>query len=414
MPPLLISPLNRLPPVATQSLLATPTAESSAYTLRVPGGPSSTINTFTFEYACNPVTLELPLSAAQAADYASRDKSYYYSGQLPEDWEEQYYEKFLEGEYDDRVIADTVGEVRRGLGIEEDDNLVLALTSLVQHIEYDCDKLFSYENLDDHDYQTNYPLETLYKQKGVCGDFSILLGKMLQEAGYGAAFLLYDRANHMALGVRCPVESATYLHEGVGYCYIETTGPARVGVKPEVINGMDFTEQPKIIPIHAGKSFRKMIELRASMQSEANRYGDYILQLAGCEEISRYKALRNQEFELYGYESELDRLSGKLDTASAQYNEAAAEYESMGCEGELPEKKYNECVKQFDEVESLRTRYNDLVRKYNRLFDEYERHYQGYMADFDAFQALMADGYQSCSTVSREELDPQEADGQDG
>lgn len=379
------------------------------------GYEGSQVNTFSFEYACTDYTLDLPISETRVQDYASSDKSFYYAGELPEDWEEQYYEKFLEGEYDTQVITSTIVEVRSALGIQEDDDLVMALTSLVQHIEYDCNKLFSYENLDDHDYQTNFPLETLYRQKGVCGDFSILLGKMLREAGYGAAFLLYNQANHMALGVRCPAADATYVHEGVGYCYIETTGPARIGVKPRVINGMDLTEEPLIIPIADGKSFQKMASLAQTQQAEAERYGEYILQVAGCQEISRYKSVKNQEYELYQYEDQLDDYASRMESISTQRSGLVEEYNAMNCEGELSQEQYEKCANQSDRIEALRRKYNDLVRKYKDLYDEYERQYQGYVADFERFQDLMDETYKSCATVSRDELqaggDPE---GQDG
>lgn len=401
---------------APQSIPLTPTAIPGSFHIHVPRqGSGSTVKSFNFEYACSQVTLDLPLTRAHVSYYTSLDKAFYYSGELPGDWEEQYYKKFLEGKYDDPVIASTVEQVREGLEIEHGDNLVLALTSLVQHIEYDCNKLFSYENLEDHDYRTSYPLETLFNQKGVCGDFSILLGKMLQEVGYGAAFLLYGEANHMAVGIRCPVADATYIYEGMGYCYIETTGPSRMGVKPSKINGEVFSEYPQIIPIAEGHSFRMMTSLAEIMETEAELYGDYVLQLARCEEISQYKSIQSQEWELAGYESELNRLSGRLETLADQLDSEIDQYKSMGCEGELPEEKYQQCTTKLNEIEDVRRTYNDLVRKYNRLYGEYERHYQGYVGDFQAFQDLMEENDQSCSTVSWEDLAaPEGVEDQDG
>lgn len=399
----------------TQSAPLTPTVPLGPFHIEVGTAQrGTTVKTFSFEYACRPVTLDLSLSEAQVEEYASRNKPSYYTGQLSGDGEAQYYKKFLRGKYDDEVIASLVAEVRSGLGIEKDDQLIPALTSLVQNIEYDCDKLFSYQNLEDHDYQTNYPLETLFTQKGVCGDSSILLAKMLQDAGYGAAFLLYEQANHMAVGIRCPVDTATYLYGGVGYCYIETTDPSRIGVKPEKIGGDDFTETPQIIPVSKGKSFWGMVSLAESMQAEVEEYGDYILQLAGCEEISTYKSIRRKEYKLHEYESELDSFSDQLDQISAQLKEEIAEYEAMGCKGELAEDKYNDCLSKYHEIETLQARYNDLVKKYRRLYEEYESYYQGYMSDFNAFQDLMENANQSCSIVSREDPEMQEESGEGG
>lgn len=363
---------------------------------------------YTFEYGCLDYTLQLPLKQAYAEAYAARDKAFYYSGQLPEDWEAQYYKKFLQGEYDQPLISSTVRTLREALDIQDDDNLVLALVSLVQHIEYDCDKLFSYETLEDHDYQTNFPYETLFVQKGVCGDFSILLGKMLQQANFGAAFLIYDKANHMAVGVRCPVGTANVINQGVGYCYIETTAPSRIGVKPRNINGNAFTEQAKVIPIAEGKSFVRMNAIRAAQAAEAERYGDIVLQLAGCEVISHYKEIKDQEAQLRDYETQLNQHADRLETASSRLESRISEYDAMGCEGEVSQDKYQSCMEKLNEIQAERRSYTNLVEKYKDLYDDYQAFYQGYTLDFRAFEALMGENYSSCSTVSREEISLQE------
>jgi|GEM_PF-1793462 len=381
----------------------TPTVFADPFHIRVSAAHAGpTYQSFPFEYACRQYVLDLPFFEKVMDSYAAEDRSYSYTGKLPDNWQEGYYKNFLREVEGDEMIARMIDELRNALEVEDDDSLVLALTSFVQNIEYDCDKLFSYENLEDHDYQTNFPYETLYDQKGVCGDTSILLGKMLQETGYGAAFLLYEQTNHMALGIRCPVETATYLHGGIGYCYIETTGPFRIGVKPSILGGEDFTESPQIVPIAEGRSFRKMIDLTETMETEVKVYGEYILQLAGCQEISTYKDIQNHEYKLNEYEEELDGLSTSLEEASNQLEAAVAEYESMGCEGTLPEDKYNQCVNAYDEVEALQTRYNDLVKEYNTLYEDYKRLYQRYVEDFQAFEDLMGEHQNSCSTVSRE------------
>ncbi len=210
--------------------------------------------TYGFEYSCQSYSLSLPIFDSLYDYFAATDKSFYYQGSLPPDWQEEYYLQFLESEYDLEAISSLVAAVAGSLNTS-DDELVMALTSLVQNLTYDCEKLFSYEYQDGEGFETNFPYETLYLQEGVCGDSSILLGKILGEVGYGSAFLLYNQNNHMALGIQCPVEVATYLKDGVGYCYIETTGPFRIGVKPTTLAGQDFSEEPQIIPISDGKSF---------------------------------------------------------------------------------------------------------------------------------------------------------------
>lgn len=319
---------------------------------------------FSFEYQCSAYTLDIPLNPEHAEYYASKNKSASVSSFSSQDWEEAYYKNFLTGELNEEIAALTIEMIRESLGTQTDDELVLALTHFVQDLEYDCDKLFSYENLDEHDYETNFPYETLYNQTGVCGDFSILLGRMLQEAGYGAAFLLYDQANHMALGVKCPTETANYVEDGTGYCYIETTAPQQIGVKPNKIGGEAFTEPAQILEISEGKSFDMMRALSEERQRDVELYGEYILQLARCQEIAQYKTVKNQEYKLFQDETELNRLSERLHTTRNKLDNQIAHYQSLDCQGELSQSRYEKCVSAYNSLESTRSTYNDLVWKY--------------------------------------------------
>jgi hypothetical protein len=97
--------------------------------------------------------------------------------------------------------------------------------------------------------------------------------KLLKEIGYGTALLLYDQVNHMAAGIQCPLETASYVSGNTGYCYIETTAPTRIGFKPELINGIPFTEDPHIIPVSSGNSYDRMIDLKYGMEQETDQYG---------------------------------------------------------------------------------------------------------------------------------------------
>ena len=372
-----------------------------------PDKTGETSRTYGFEYSCQSYSISLPIFDSLYDYFASTDKSFYYQGSLPPDWQEEYYLKFLESDYDLDVIKSLVADVAGSLNTS-DDELVIALTSLVQNLTYDCEKLFSYEYQDGEGFETSFPYETLYLQEGVCGDSSILLGKILGELGYGTAFLLYNQNNHMALGIQCPVEAATYIKDGIGYCYIETTGPFRIGVKPTTLAGKDFREEPQIIPISEGKSFNRMVSLAEELERDVLTYGEFIRQLSTCQEISLYKDIRDREMNLDLQKSNIDEMKIQLDAAKIVYQEELQKYNEMGCKGTLPQEKYDLCVAQENVINQEVAIINDSVEEYNQLLDEYRFNYDQYAIKFDAYEALMQRSRQGCAVVYTDSLEKQE------
>ncbi len=273
----------------------------------------------------------------------------------------------------------------------------MALTSLVQHLTYDCDKLFSYEKLDGEGYQTNFPYETLYTKNGVCGDTSILLGKILRELGYGAALLIYEDNNHMALGIQCPTEVATYVKGMAGYCYIETTGPTRIGVKPAELGGNEFIEEPWIIPINDGKSFTRMISLKEEMEEDALLYGDMILHLASCQEIELFQEIQERNDIITAHDGHLANLGIKMDQAETEFRGELEVFNSMGCEGTLPPDLYELCVAQQAVVEGVYATYEEALNLYNQVVLLRNADVDRLNQAVKAFNSLMDARDQSCA-----------------
>lgn len=362
---------------------------------------------YTFEYLCNPATVTLHLYQSSYEYYQSADKNYYYRGTLPDDWQKEFYINFLSSDNDLEALNGLIEEVGKIVD-QNGDDLVIALTSLVQGLTYDCDKLFSYDYQDGEGYQTNFPYETLYTKKGVCGDTTILLGKILGELGYGAAFLVYEESNHMALGIECPVEVATYVEDQRGYCYIETTGPTRIGVKPTTLGGKDFVEIPLIIPIAEGVSFSRMTALKEEMEVDALAYGEVILQMASCQEINLYKEIVDRKAIITAHDGHLASLDIKKDKAETEYLEEYELFNSMGCEGTLPQKQYELCLEQQAIVEEKYALYEDLVNEYNRVVVKRNAEVDRMNQAIDAFNALMDAKDQSCAVVWSERIDTDE------
>ncbi len=97
-----------------------------------------------------------------------------------------------------------------------------------------------------------YPLETLFEQAGDCEDTSLLAAAVLTEMGYDTAFLLFEKFDHMGLGVYFPEEWGVKMYgnswvygdkDGViedderRYWYLDTSGKRSIGWAPPEYGG---------------------------------------------------------------------------------------------------------------------------------------------------------------------------------
>ncbi|MCX6774110.1 MAG: hypothetical protein NTY68_03900 [Candidatus Micrarchaeota archaeon] len=90
----------------------------------------------------------------------------------------------------------------------------------------------------------------------------------MKDLGYGVALFSFEPENHMAVGIRCPIE---YSYRGTGYCFVETTTPSIItdssgtyGIK----GGEKLTSMPTVIVVSDGMSFD-------SVSGEYNDAKDY-------------------------------------------------------------------------------------------------------------------------------------------
>lgn len=97
-----------------------------------------------------------------------------------------------------------------------------------------------------------YPLETLFEQAGDCEDTSLLAAAVLTEMGYDTAFLLFEKFDHMGLGIYFPEEWGVKMYgnswvHGDGddviedgerrYWYLDTSGDRSIGWAPPEYGG---------------------------------------------------------------------------------------------------------------------------------------------------------------------------------
>ena len=324
--------------------------------------------------------------------------------------EEEYYKQFLLSDQDEDTIQQIINEIQYLTHANTPDDLVTAIVSFVQHIEYDCEKLFSYENLTDHDYQTYYPYETLYLNKAVCGDTSLLLAKLLNHLGYGSAFLIYEDQNHMALGIRCPNNVANFVEDGVGYCYIETTAPSRIGVIPQGINESDALVNPRIIKVADGGSFQRMSTLSEQRKEQVETYGQYILSLSSCTEIALYKKIEDAASIMNGIKEELLSMEGEIESLSQNLDYQVEQFKQKGCQGTVSKSKYKKCEPDWKNIQSLQYTLEALILDYNSLVEDYNTIYDVYSADVNTFDSII-NSHNTCSglVLGQEPLDILEA-----
>jgi len=188
--------------------------------------------------------------------------------------------KLLERPKEDNTISQIASEFKsigEKAGLDEDQIVDLAIT-FVQSIPYDEVKAEAIKSSTstegDFKLLPKHPYETLYDNRGVCSDKSLLATSLIQELGYGVVIFTYDpllfMTGHMGLGIKCPKEYSSY---NSGYCYTEVTDPGwKVGIIPSSENSLetswfhfpsivDLEKEPKILYIKGdGKTYNGVVE----------------------------------------------------------------------------------------------------------------------------------------------------------
>ena len=121
---------------------------------------------------------------------------------------------------------------------KDDEELVWVTTSLVQNIKYDYNMAYDLTNIDPYG-DFYYPYETLYNNRGVCSDKSILLAYILREYGYDVVLFDFKATNHMGVGLKT---GDAYDYQDTGYAYIETTIPSMITYDDESLVGNSYPD----------------------------------------------------------------------------------------------------------------------------------------------------------------------------
>lgn len=151
-----------------------------------------------------------------------------------------FYKKFFNDKNDVAVLEDILDKINSRTKETDFDDVDL-IVNFVQAIPYE-------ESI-----PQKYPLETLFSTKGDCSDKSILLAKLLDLAGYEVCLFIYNKAQHVAVGIATDDKTQAYRS---GYTYIESTGYNQIGNLPAAYGGLTISEEPIVVPISTSKKHK--------------------------------------------------------------------------------------------------------------------------------------------------------------
>lgn len=129
-----------------------------------------------------------------------------------------------------------------------DQKLELA-TCLVQNIYYDTDKSNQITKGSGNSADTEQlPYQTLYLNKGVCTDKTYLGSELLKEMGYATGIFVFDKDEHVSLGVSVP-DGYTSFNSKYAIMELTNIGFAPGSIPASVVQGKPNPKIDNINPI---------------------------------------------------------------------------------------------------------------------------------------------------------------------
>lgn len=286
------------------------------------------------------IELNAPKQIPLINHYKDQPRKFSFLGKKPpNDWETSFYNLFLNDNADEAILQKLIQQFEEQASKLETTAVQLAI-AYVQSIEYDFEKAAQ------TDFFLQYPYETVYFQKGVCADKSILLSKLLSLMDYDHVLMEFNKANHMAIGIKVP---ASYGNFGTDYCFIETTNYTELGIIPEnYVQGIKLTESPNLIfsKNNGQKIFEEIESYKAQQADLLASYGDAF----------QHGSARQKQ------------LSIQMASVKQEMEILKAEHKDLFCADAIPktDEEFEHCQKLTDAInEAVRT-YNELVQQYNQ------------------------------------------------
>ncbi len=333
---------------------------------------------YKWNYNGKEYSLKLTLYQSVYDFYRSSPKDYVYSGDLPANWEEDYYGMFLKLNPIDQTIsqlAASIEELGKKNRLSEEQIVELA-TAFVQGIPYDNAKAKIIEGGSD-EVKPMYPYEILYENLGVCSEKSFLLNVILRQMGYGTALFEYKEAKHLAAAVKCPSEFSSY---SSGYCYIETTQPGhRIGVVPELgkeDNLAILRGEKKSFNEDEGSQVesKKLGEGKIFQKQEGRIYTGILYTIKTQSKIDELEAqIAQLKGELAPIKERVEQKSNEMEEFTSKMNDwkKSKNYEEYNQSVPTYNKAIENLKKETTEYNSKINTYNQKVTQYNRLIKEF-------------------------------------------
>jgi hypothetical protein len=181
-----------------------------------------------------------------------------------------------------------------------------------------------------------YPIETIADRCGDCDDKSRLLAGLLHREGYDVSLLVFDRENHMAVGIREGGDG--FMNSG--YAYIETTSPSYIGFPSYEYSEVKLTSTPEVILL--GK--------------KPKRWGK------SAQVLFLYETLNREREHSASLREELAESKAESESLKAEYEKLSADLEQA--KGAAEAKAYNRLV---DKTNRAAKAFNRAVNDHNTL-----------------------------------------------
>lgn len=222
----------------------------------------------------------------------------YFSDNTPKRYQSQslttYYQQYFNDDVQNVAFQTLIAEIKSKTD-KTDDQARIAI-NFVQHIPYDTNKSNQISTNPNGQYTLRYPYQVLYDKKGICSEKSLLTALLLRELGYGIALLIFDKENHMAIGLKT---SSEFDYQSSGYAFVETTRPTIITYSTGDYMGVGkLTSKPEIIVISDGNSLVNLQE----EYTDANEYSE--LQALGPTLDSYHFARMQILYDKYGINPE--------------------------------------------------------------------------------------------------------------
>lgn len=258
------------------------------------------------------------------------------------------YDVFIYDNSDEEILNDILSTIKNREG-RLDYDIVQILVSFVQSIEYDKEADLP-----------KYTLETLNLNKGDCDDKSILLSKLLSYAGYETCLFIYEKGQHMAVGLKIDNNIEAYKD---GFVYIETTGNSPIGKIPdEFAGGVSIIDEEPVLlyvdVIGSNYEISGFNELNNFYKEVENIYGvDYF-----------YNSFDGKILveEIYSYKTKSVEIKNLMNLDEIKIKKFRNKINNLGgCSGTLEKEIYELCLPLNDSLNTVIDNYNSLVQKFN-------------------------------------------------